>query len=389
MASVDHDDKAAAMIIRGDTALNFDISRDIDSLEADWQDLWWRSATDCYFLSFDWCKSWADAFSIGASVYPVIVTVRSGGRLVALLPLVVRRFGPLRSGEALGADTGQYCDLLIAVDTPREDEIFTAVRNGIRAAKIDTIRFPNVQDESPLARLLASQRAIRSEPMASHTLDPTKFESFDAYVRSRSAKRRRNMRRRRRNLEAIGPVRYETVTDPEEIAEIVQLTVGHKLAWLRSRRLPSPFLARKSITPWMTEAARRALATGHLHLAVLKVGDRIVSAQLGFVCSRRFIGYFSSFDTEFAVHAVGRMRVEAFLADAFKNGWLIDLMPRHDDFKLDWVESGVATHDYAVPITGLGSVLALVQNPHTRAVARDLAKFLYARLMPRKQKPDI
>lgn len=374
---------------QADTTPRVEVTRDIDGIQAEWQDLWRRSTTDCYFLSFDWCRSWVDAFSNGSRVYPQIVTVRRGGKLVALLPLTVRRYGPLRWGEALGADTGQYCDMLVAGDAANDEAIYDAVWSGIRAAKIDAIRLPNVQDGSPLARLLGPHRSIQSEPMASHTLDPKKIEGgFEAYIQSKPAKRRRNLRRRRRNLEAIGPVVYETVTDPDAIADIVSESVSQKLAWLRSRRLPSPFLARKAVASWMTETARRALATGNLHLVALKVGERIVSAQLGFVCGGRFIGYFSSFDTEFATHAVGTMRVEAFLEEAFRNGWLIDLMPRHDEFKLDWVESGISTRDYAVPVTGLGSALVLVQNPHTRAVARDLVRFVYARLIPRKRKPE-
>ena len=98
-------------------ALIIEIADDLaafEALEADWRELFSLSATDNYFVSYDWCKIWWDTFGGPAGSQPVLVTVRSEGRLVALLPLSVWRTGPRSAAEAMGGETGHCCDRLVA-----------------------------------------------------------------------------------------------------------------------------------------------------------------------------------------------------------------------------------------------------------------------------------
>lgn len=356
------------------------------ALETDWRALFEASGTANYFVSYDWCKSWLDAFGTSTGARPITINVARGGKLVAVLPLVMARYGPVSSVEVVGAASGQYCDLLIDADESSRAPIFAALWDGIVATGIDLIQFSNVRDDSALAAFLAGRHTIQSEPIPCCVLDTGSFATFDAYLKTRSASLRKNMRRRRRRLEELGPVRYEVVSDPDLMDEIAATIVGHKLDWLEDRRWHGRFLSRKGIASWLADVARGALKSGHLHLSVIKLGSRIISAQLAFICDGRFTAYLSSFDIAYGSYAVGRMQYAAFIEDVFGRGLVIDLMPRHEEFKLEWVDHGVETRSYAVPVTRLGSALALVQNPRVRAVMRNVAKFAYARFRggPRK-----
>jgi len=351
-------------------ALIIEIANDLaafEALEADWRELFSLFATDNYFVSYDWCKIWWDTFGGPAGSQPVLVTVRSEGRLVALLPLSVLRTGPRSSAEAMGGETGQYCDMLIAPEMASDEDIFNALWDGIVAAGIDRIQFNNVPDDSALARFLAPRRTIQSEPTISCCLDTKSHENFDAYMKTRSASLRKNMRRRLRKLGTLGTVTFETVTDPDLFDEISRTIVGHKRQWLADRGLHGRFLSQPKIAAWMSDVMRAALKTRQLHLSLLRIDDRIISAQLGFICGGRMTGYFTSFDLEYGPCSVGTMQVQGFIEKLFDRGLKIDLMPPDDDYKLAWVDRSVGARSYTVPVTHLGTMESLLLNSRNRA----------------------
>jgi len=353
----------------------------LNALEAEWRTLFETSRNDNYFVSFDWCKSWLDAFGTKAGARPIVFCVRRQDRLVAILPLVNRRFGPMSTAHCVGAVSGQYGDLLIERDRGTWEEIFPVLWDGIVASGIDLIQFANVRDDSPLAAFIGTRRSIQSDPLLCCALDTSRFESFATYIETRSSSLKKNLRKRRRKLESVAPLVYEVVRDPMAIDEVTNTIIRHKLDWLDDRGTHGRFLSRVGVAAWLADVARRALATGNLHLSLLRLGDRIISAQLAFISGNRFTAYLSSFDIAYGAYGVGRMQYASFMEDVFDRKLQIDLMPRHDEFKLEWVEHGAATRGYAVPVTRRGSALSLVQNPRTRAVARNVVNFLYTHLV--------
>lgn len=345
---------------------------EFEALEADWRELFVLSATDNYFVSYDWCKIWWDTFGGPASSQPVLITVWRVGRLVALLPLSMWRTGPRSSAEMMGGETGQYCDMLIAPEMASDQDLFNALWDGMVAAGIDRIQFNNVPDDSALARFLAPRRTIQSEPTISCCLDTAGHENFDAYMKTRSASLLKNMRRRLRKLETLGTVTFETVTDPDLLDEISRTIVGHKRQWLADRGLHGRFLSQPKVAAWMSDVMRAALKTRQLHLSLLRIDDRIISAQLGFICGGRMTGYFCSFDLEYGPCSVGTMQVQGFIEKLFDRGLKIDLMPPDDDYKLEWVDRSVGVRAYTVPVTRLGTMESLLLNSRNRATLKNM-----------------
>ncbi len=324
----------------------------VTALEAEWRALFETARPDNYFVSFDWCESWLESFGTRAGVRPVTFGVRQNGRLVAILPLVMRRFGPLCSAHSVGAMSGQYSDLLIDRDESAWPDIFHVLWDGIVASGIDLLQFSNVRDDSPLAAFIGPRRSIQSDPLLCCSLDTARFADFAAYMETRSGSLKKNLRKRRRKLETIAPLAYEVVTDPAMIEDVANTIIRHKLDWLHDRGVHGRFLSRAGVATWLATVARRALAAGNLHLSLLRLGEKIISAQLAFISGNRFTAYLSSFDVAYGSYGIGRMQYASFMQDVFDRKLQIDLMPRHDEFKLEWVEHGVATRSMPCPSRG-------------------------------------
>jgi CelD/BcsL family acetyltransferase involved in cellulose biosynthesis/flavin-dependent dehydrogenase len=369
------DQPAGSGVSEANAASGVEFTRDIagfKALEADWRALFERSKTQHYFLSYDWCKIWWDFFGEPAGWQPVVITVRREGQLAALLPLAVRRTGQHGLAEAMGDETGQYSDMLVAPDTKLDQDLFDQLWDGILAAGIDRMVFNNVLDDSALARFLMPRRTIRSDSKIACCLDTGAYGDFDAYMKTRAASLRKSIRRRRRRLEALGPVVFENVTDPDQLEDILRANVGHKRDRLADRGLHGRFLSRPDIVAWMAKLARAALETGHFHLSVLRVGDRVVSAQYGFICGGTMTAYMTSFDLEYRPYSVGTMQVHGFIEQLFDRGLKIDLMPPDDDYKLDWADRGTPARAYTVPVTHLGALEALIFNSRSRTAIKTI-----------------
>ena len=84
-----------------------------EALRSDWDDLYARAgASTQSFQRFGWLKHWADTY-LGGADRLLIVTVRQGGSLVAVLPLVVERVFGLKQLAFMGAPVSQYGDALV------------------------------------------------------------------------------------------------------------------------------------------------------------------------------------------------------------------------------------------------------------------------------------
>src|SRR5262245_60013268 len=88
------------------------------ALREEWSDLLASSEADCVFLTWEWLHTWWNLLAAGRQLH--LITVRSDGRLVGLLPLLVtppdwRRLIPFRRFEFLGAGSvgSDYLDAIV------------------------------------------------------------------------------------------------------------------------------------------------------------------------------------------------------------------------------------------------------------------------------------
>jgi len=128
-----------------------------EKLRDEWDTLLETSASNCLFLTWEWLYPWWKHLSGDRTLR--IVTLRSGGELVAIAPLASRprrlaRLVPFRSLEFIGADRvcSDYLDLIIK--RGREPEALDALAKYLSREKL-MIEMANVRRTSLATQLTA------------------------------------------------------------------------------------------------------------------------------------------------------------------------------------------------------------------------------------------
>ena len=363
-----------------DTIRVFSTIGDLGATEADWRALEAAVPDASYFTSFDWCECWWTWFGRDSGRELAIVAVYAGDTLQAIVPLTVARSIFFCSARLMGDDTGQYADCLVRPERRGDPVLARAVVSGLKRLGLDRITLTNCRDDAAIIELVDHLRGgspwIRAAEYSNVEIRPADFGGLEAYGKSRSSSLRKGLRRRRRKLAELGDVRYECITDPDAFAELAEHIVRLKLEWLEDNGLHGRYLARPGLDGWMAEVMRRAQNSGHLHMSVCYVGERICAAQLAFQSRTRVTGYFSAFDISLSRNAVGKLHLEDLIADIFEHDQVLDLMPPSDSYKREWGVEVMKVAAYTVPLTPWGALVSRFYSVRTRA----LAKSAYLRL---------
>ena len=132
----------------------------LKALTPEWWELW-HEAGATPFQSPAWLLSWFESFGASAELYAL--SLRSSGKLVALLPLSLFSFEGERWAAPLGAGISDYLDVLIAPGARRE--VSAPLRNALLelAKRVDRLQLDDVPETSALHELL---ECAKSEPCA-------------------------------------------------------------------------------------------------------------------------------------------------------------------------------------------------------------------------------
>src|SRR3954463_16826709 len=94
----------------------------LESLRGEWSDLCDRSPRVTPFQRPEWLISWGRAFPPGE---PWVLAARRGGRLIALVPLLVYPNEGKRTAAFCGGGVSDYCD--VVTDPDGEEEAVAAL----------------------------------------------------------------------------------------------------------------------------------------------------------------------------------------------------------------------------------------------------------------------
>ena len=262
-----------------------------ESAEIDWSALVERVGASP-FLEPGWILAWHRAFGHGRLV---IAGVRRSGRLVAVLPVLVRT-GGLRS-PANGL-TPEFA-------TAAEDDaaaILLLLAVFERARRSITLRFV---DHRTAAAVRATAEALGFH-VHSRVLERSPYVlisgSFEDYEHRMSSKVRSDLARRRRRLNDEGPVRLEVVTDAtaEALAEFIRLEGS---GWKSGNAIEHDVRSRG----FYAEVARWAARLGLLRIAFLRVGDRAVAADFSIETDGRHYLLKTGYDPNYRRFGPGKL----------------------------------------------------------------------------------
>lgn len=322
---------------------------DIEAIADEWRALEAATPEATGFQSYDWCRAWvrADRWTRNRDDGRWrIVTVRDHGRLVALWPLEWDRLLGARVLRWLGEPWTQYGDALVADGRSRLDYLASAWREIATWTDVDLMKLGRVRADAALTTLPG---------FAGRTIIHREHAPFIALSGRPLPAPEKRLRARRRKLEAIGPVAFDIVTDPDERRASVKRAIALKEAWLTTRGLTSSGLFHANLNAHMAALAD----SGTLVIGRLRVGGKVAALELGLRANRTFRSLLGSHAREFAHGSPGHLLIGHMVEWARREDMsAYDLMVPADAYKRQWSNDEIVVHDHLVAMRWRGRLAA-------------------------------
>jgi CelD/BcsL family acetyltransferase involved in cellulose biosynthesis/GNAT superfamily N-acetyltransferase len=332
----------------------------IEMLVPSWDALSAREAPGNPFLTTHWTLSW---LRTDPSLQPFVLAAHDGERLVAVWPLALsssfgRRvlsyvegdvYGILCAGHDVPAATAAFATALVE----DRDEWDVAILSDHIVGSADN---ESIVSSSRAAGLSVTRLRTADYPYVS-LLKDGKYANFEKRVGKKIIN---EIKRRRRQLEAIAPVRVERARSPAAaLARFPEVVDLHRRRW-RERSDTSGFSSEPRIAG-MRAAAERFARAGCLELDLLLVDEQLVAYSYGFILGDRHVYYSPGFDPAYAPFAVSKILLLDQLTDAFKEGFReFDFSRGAEPYKLAWANESRAGETVVLSHAGPRSQAAAI-----------------------------
>lgn len=282
---------------------------DLASAREDWTRL--AAEMGSPFSTWEWADAWWRHMSPGGEL-ALRACRDAGGRTVAILPLYVRRRGPLRVVRFVGHGPA---DQLEPICAPADRErAAAALRRALdeRVGRWNVAVLERLPGEHDWPALLGAA-AARTEP--SPVLEARGMD-FDAWLRSRSKNFREQVRRRERKLARSHELGYRLTDDADRLdADLDELMRLHRLRFGDTSRAFDP--PRDALH---RDFAHAALRGGFLRLWTLELDGRPVAAWLGYRMGGTEWYYQSGRDPDYERESVGFVLMSHTIRAALDDG---------------------------------------------------------------------
>lgn len=316
---------------------------DFERLREEWTALLAASAADCLFLTWEWLFTWWKHLAAGRR--PSVLTVRAGGELIAIAPLILgargwRSLWCVRSVEFLGTGSvgSDYLDVIVRKG--REETAAEALAERLsRGGR--TLRLHQAGAEACVTTALAPRLRRRGWAAELATSDVCPFirlaaRTWPSYLAALEPGHRRDVQYALRRLARQFDVRLEQARSERERRESLSLLVAlHHRRW--GGRGGSTAFHTPALLAFHDELSRRALERGWLRLFVLRLDGRPAAALYCFRYGRTFAYYQGGFDPAYARYSVGAVMVALSIKQAIEEGAQeYDLLHGSEPYKFRW-----------------------------------------------------
>lgn len=310
--------------------MSFAVQReDIDRLEPEWRALIPRAAVRSVFLSPTWHRVWWEEFA--DSREPILLSVRSGGELVGVAPLM------REGGRITFAGDTEICDYMdLTVATGAEQSALAAVLRALSEEPWEELALWGLPHYSPTLKALAAVAPVfrlsvdvQPEDVCPRVSLPG---SWEEYLAGLDKKDRHELRRKLRRLSDGGRVDIEALSEPADIsAALDDFLRLHGAA----RSDKAAFM-----TPQMARFFRRIVAAlaqeGLVEMIFLTLNRERVAAVLCFRGQDELLLYNSGYDPAYAALSVGLLSKALALQRAIDEGYrTFDFLRGAEPYKYD------------------------------------------------------
>lgn len=252
--------------------------------------------------SLEWTRALLDVH-VRDSDTVFAVVLRSAGRVVAIVPAIIRR------ERVMGLFEVDCLSLLSRLVSTQADILRTHDHPGIVAAlfdafarlpcRWDTVRIDRVLESSAISAQLTALLADSTLASRIQAQPPTFYlelgRSYDEFLAARSSKFRNHLRRKARQLEAAGQVQVRQAGRDLGVEEALDhLLQVEARSWKHTHGTALSVLPRqRAFNQLICEGAARL---GRLHLLLLYLDGVPVAYDLGVMAGDRYSYLKTSFD---------------------------------------------------------------------------------------------
>lgn len=361
---------------------------DLAALREPWNSLAARAATSLPFHQHAFLTAWAETYP---QAEPLIILGWEGDRLEAALPLAIHRTRLLTTLEWMGEPFTEYGDALAAPGLTPKDllELFeagTSQAGGITGG-YDLLVLRKTRADSVMAPVVKLLGAKPSAPRVAPFVPLGDAHDRDSLVALFGSNLRKELRRKRRRIEAAGDFRFTVHRGGPEARQALDAAMAFKSQWLEKRGLTSrafldgnagEFLARLVPATPPDDPARDGILVSEITL-----DGRTLAVEIGFRNAGRYFAFLGSYDEDLAGWGAGTLQLADTMLWCVENGITeFDLFAPADSYKMRWTRHGVAVADYDQAHTAMGhAMLAYRRN------LRPLLKSVYERMPSPVRRP--
>lgn len=304
-----------------------------DALAASWRALD-ADATVRVFQEFDWIASWVRTLGAAGPWRLKVATLWQDERLMAVLPLCMRRFKGLRILEWLAARVSDYCDAVFAPELAPAEALEILWDAISRSGGFDIVRLSHVRTDTALFAFLRS-RDPWIETLEDAGGVTIGWPNGAEWLKNQSSGMRDRVKYNARRMSKAG-FEVRVCDSPVRAAVIIDTLVAQKRPWLAARGLSS-FIDEAGGVDFLQSVVAAAAARGELHLSTVENESRIAACDLAFVRNGVIYSYLASFDPEYHKYSFGRVLTDCLLMWACDNGMRrLDLLLGAYDYKTEY-----------------------------------------------------
>jgi CelD/BcsL family acetyltransferase involved in cellulose biosynthesis len=341
------------------------VSREFGPVRDAWCELVTR-ASCTPFQSVEWCENWQRSIGAETGELPILVTAQQNGKLVILIPLMLRASGPIRRLTWLGDRANDYN--LPVIDCT----IFDRLTCG-DAAEIWRIvsRLVPEADYLSLSRMPASIHA-QSNPFAlgapiaesDHIHVMTISGAWKDFKRTRWSKSTVHKFNQKRNqLRRMGDVSLRCLNDSGAARAGARTILRWKTAQLDARGIFNPF------TPRFRAFLEDVASSKASEVWALFSQETMIAGAL---CLKRRDGlliYQVAYNVDFARQSPGRLLMEdlAEMLDA-RGQHILDFGFGDNEYKAGLVTDSIILRKRLVAITAAGRLACVREAVKSRVI---------------------
>lgn len=301
-----------------------------------WDDLFARAVEAPPFLSRPWISTFL--FERKKRNTPLFILVWSGTKLVALLPLEVRRYLNVKIAKPISTARGFYLGLLL---DPNYRPVIEYMVDAVKSGKIFDVYYSADLSSGDTATNDLLDEMVRKGFYRRHVFRNPCFYikldcSFDEYFKKKaSSKSRQNLRRRERHLFRDNDVKVEHYAGGEVTPDIlVRIATVEQRSWLKRRG------AAVLHEPFYQKLLLKMAQAGFGHVWLMAINGDDAAFEYVFVTHKRLQFGWRAFNLKYASSlSVGQILMMHAIRHACDSGILsMDIGHGESDYKKFWAK---------------------------------------------------